>query len=137
RGGSRQVSGGNFFLTDVARREVARASDVSQVRKGSILRAERMNCHMMATPQRRKRPSSTRAPVSPSPNRLASAQLPAKAARNTSAPIRIAALTTVIVFSQLIRRPDSVLLSMKSMDPVRNAGNLPETGAPIKSGFAP
>src|SRR3954470_15288541 len=44
------------------------------------------------------------APLSPSPNRIASAQPPAKAAPNTSAPIRIAAEMTVITLCQSIWR---------------------------------
>src|SRR5205814_6461092 len=43
-------------------------------------------------------------PYSPSPNRLAKAQPAAKAAPNTSAPIRIAALTTVSTWIQITRR---------------------------------
>ncbi len=46
-------------------------------------------------PPARKMASRMRAIVVPRPNRLAIAQEPAKAAPNTSAPIRIAALTTV------------------------------------------
>src|SRR5262249_12746336 len=44
------------------------------------------------------------APVSSRPNRIASAQPPANAAPNTSALIRIAALTTVMTLGQTIRR---------------------------------
>ena len=39
---------------------------------------------------------------------LAIAQEPANAAPNTSAPIRIAALTTVLTLSQLMRRPSAM-----------------------------
>jgi len=42
------------------------------------------------------------APVSESPNRIASAQPPANAAPNTSAPIRIAAEMTVMTLGQMI-----------------------------------
>ena len=59
------------------------------------------------------------------------AQLPAKAAPNTSAPIRIAALTTVIVFCQLmlvLLRPEPVFSAMKSMYPLRIAGQSPRKG---------
>src|SRR6478736_6746508 len=45
-------------------------------------------------------------PCSPSPNRIASAQPPAKAAPNTSAPIRMAALTTVMTLGQAMRRDE-------------------------------
>ncbi len=45
-----------------------------------------------------------RAPSGPKPARLAIAQLPANAAPNTSALIRIAALTTVSTFGQRMRR---------------------------------
>ena len=62
---------------------------------GSTVRAARTNCAMTAIPQSTKMPSRMRAPKLPSENRLAMAQLPAKAAPNTSALIRIAALTTV------------------------------------------
>src|SRR5271156_710525 len=45
-----------------------------------------------------------RAPRGPKPARLAIAQLPANAAPNTSALIRIAALSTVSTFGQRMRR---------------------------------
>src|ERR1700736_1695815 len=48
-------------------------------------------------------------PSVPNSNRLATAQPPAKAAPNTSALIRMAALTTVSTLSQLIRRPAALL----------------------------
>src|SRR5919108_5108121 len=44
--------------------------------------------------------------VSSRPNRIASAQPPANAAPNTSAPIRIAAEMTVMTLGQTIRRED-------------------------------
>src|ERR1700722_16745742 len=55
-------------------------------------------------PHRTKMAPRMRAPSEPSENRLAIAQLPAKAAPNTSALIRIAALTTVSTLSQRMRR---------------------------------
>src|SRR3984957_6839724 len=63
-------------------------------------------------PHRMKMMSSTRAPSAPSANRLAIAQLPAKAAPNTSALIKIAALATVSTLPQRMRRGrgDAVLL---------------------------
>src|SRR5260370_39266520 len=48
-------------------------------------------------------------PSMPNSNRLATAQPPAKAAPNTSALIKIAALTTVSTFCKMIRRPPAFL----------------------------
>src|SRR3982750_1860138 len=45
-------------------------------------------------------------PWSPSPNRMGSAQPPANAAPNTSAPIRIAAEMTVMTLGQTIAREE-------------------------------
>jgi hypothetical protein len=47
----------------------------------------------------------------------------------------MAALMTVIVFSQLILRPACSAITLWFLS--RIGGNLPETGLPIKSGFAP
>src|SRR3954454_19726927 len=53
-------------------------------------------------------------PCSPSPSRIASAQPPANAAPNTSAPIRMAALMTVMTLGQTIRREDEEVAFMSS-----------------------
>src|SRR5215813_12570913 len=53
------------------------------------------------------------APVGPSPTRLESAQLPAKAAPNTSAPMRTVALMTVSTWIQTILR--SLLRSLMAV----------------------
>lgn len=58
----------------------------------------------MAKPQITNTTSSTRAPAPPRSNKVAIAHEPANAAPNTSAPIRMAALTTVTTLSQLMRR---------------------------------
>ena len=63
-----------------------------------------MNATMMKTPIANSTACSTCALVSSRPNRIASAQPPANAAPNTSAPIRIAALMTVTTLGQLISR---------------------------------
>ena len=55
---------------------------------------------MMATPMTNSTPWMMSAKVSSSPIRIASAQPPANAAPNTSAPIRIAAETTVMTLGQ-------------------------------------
>src|SRR5262249_6451776 len=59
---------------------------------GSTRRALRMKAAMTTRPSAKKSARSTKLPVGPRSNRLAIAQPPAKAAPNTSAPIRIAAL---------------------------------------------
>src|SRR5215813_9028617 len=74
------------------------------------------------------------APVGPRPMRLESAQLPAKAAPNTSAPMRIAALTTVSTWIQTILR--SLLRSLITIGPV-GGGNVPETEGSIKPESGP
>ena len=92
---------------------------------------------MTTTPQHEEHAVEHRsAPVSPRPNRLANAQPPAKAAPNTSAAIRIAALTTVIVFCQLMRclRPEPVG-SAWSAFPCDGAAINTETGLAIKPGL--
>src|SRR5262249_55127594 len=83
------------------------------------------------------------APVGPRPIRLESAQLPANAAPNTSAPMRIAALITASTWIQTILR--SLLRSLMAhvtlgagqflaMGP-GGGGNVPETDGPIKPEF--
>src|SRR4051812_27353550 len=69
------------------------------------------------------------APVGPKTTRLESAQLPAKAAPNTSAPMRTAALTTVSTWIQTILR--FLLRSLITVGPV-GRGNVPETEGSIK-----
>src|SRR5262249_34034876 len=59
---------------------------------------------MTATPIRKSTPCRMCVPVSSSPNRIASAQPPANAAPNTSAPIRMAAEITVTTLVQTIWR---------------------------------
>src|ERR1700755_1479045 len=63
-----------------------------------------MKAAMMKTPAANSTACRMCAPVSSSPNRIASAQPPANAAPNTSAPIRIAALRTVTTLGQTIWR---------------------------------
>src|SRR3954454_708015 len=66
-----------------------------------------MNETITKTPSRKNTPCAMCTPYSPRLNRLATAQPPAKAAPNTSAPIRIAALTTVRTWTQtILRRPE-------------------------------
>src|SRR5476651_1755807 len=71
---------------------------------GSTRCAARMNAAMMKTPIAKNTACRMCAPVSSRPNRIASAQPPANAAPNTSAPIRIAALMTVTTLGQMIWR---------------------------------
>src|SRR6478735_578428 len=71
-------------------------------------------------------------PCSPSPNRIASAQPPANAAPNTSAPIRMAALTTVMTLGQTIRREDEEVAFMSSGVLGLEGRNLPEKAAGSK-----
>src|SRR5476651_919856 len=71
---------------------------------GSTRCAARMNAAMMKTPIANSTACRMCAPVSSRPNRIASAQPPANAAPNTSAPIRIAALMTVTTLGQTIWR---------------------------------
>src|ERR1700737_2483983 len=61
-----------------------------------------MNATMTKTPTANSTACRTCAPVSSRPNRIASAQPPANAAPNTSAPIRIAAERTVMTLGQRI-----------------------------------
>ena len=75
-----------------------------RVVNGSMRCAARMNCTRTARPQSTNTTSSTRAPKLPRSNNVAMAHEPANAAPNTSAPIRTAALTTVVTLSQLMRR---------------------------------
>src|SRR5690242_9672248 len=66
-----------------------------------------MNATITNTPSRKNKPCAMCTPYSPRLNKLATAQPPAKAAPNTSAPIRIAALTTVSTWIQtILRRPE-------------------------------
>src|SRR6185436_7636329 len=88
----------NFFF----QRPTTRAQP--RVVNGSMRCAARMNCAMTARPQRTNTTSSTRAPKPPRSNKVARAHEPANAAPNTSAPIRIAALITVMTLSQTIHR---------------------------------
>src|SRR6266481_5137397 len=71
---------------------------------GSTRCAARMNVTMMKTPIANSTACRMWAPVSSRPNRIASAQPPANAAPNTSAPIKIAALITVTTLGQTIWR---------------------------------
>ena len=57
---------------------------------------------MITTPMPNSTACRMCAPVSESPSRIASAQPPANAAPNTSAPIRIAAEMTVMTLGQTI-----------------------------------
>src|SRR5260370_10225670 len=63
-----------------------------------------MNAIMMKTRIATSTACRMGAPVSSRPNRIASAQPPANAAPNTSAPIRIGALMTVMTLGQMIWR---------------------------------
>src|SRR3984893_697257 len=63
-----------------------------------------MNAAITRTPSANSRAWGICAPVSSRPSRIASAQPPANAAPNTSAPIRIAALMTVTTLGQTIWR---------------------------------
>src|SRR5215510_5593583 len=76
--------------------------------------------------------SRTSAPVGPRPMRLETAQLPAKAAPKTSAPMRMAALTTVSTWIQTILR--SLLRLLMATGP-GGGGNVPETAGSIKAYF--
>src|SRR5215510_974114 len=76
--------------------------------------------------------SRTSAPVGPRPMRLETAQLPAKAAPKTSAPMRMAALTTVSTWIQMILR--SLLRLLMATGP-GGGGNVPETAGSIKAYF--
>src|SRR3954454_19377394 len=71
-------------------------------------------------------------PCSPSPNRIASAQPPANAAPNTSAPIRMAALMTGMTLGQTIRREDEEVAFMSSGVLGWKGGNHPEKRAGSK-----
>src|SRR3954464_3008595 len=71
-------------------------------------------------------------PCSPSPNRIASAQPPANAAPNTSAPIRMAALMTVMTLGQTSRREDEEVAFMSSGVLGLEGRNLPEKAAGSK-----
>src|SRR6266704_6746983 len=91
-----------------------------------------MNATMMKTPIANSTACSTCAPVSSRPNRIASAQPPANAAPNTSAPIRIAALMTVTTVGQMIRRAlVGEGCELMFLDPVRGR-NLSEKAPAIK-----
>src|SRR5215475_8134757 len=72
------------------------------------------------------------APVGPRPMRLETAQLPANAAPNTSALMRMAALTTVSTWIQTILR--SLLRLLIATGP-GDGGNVPETAGSIKAVF--
>src|SRR5215813_7720395 len=76
--------------------------------------------------------SSTSAQVGPRPMRFERAQLPAKAAPKTSAPMRMAALTTVSTWIQTILR--SLLRLLMATGP-GDGGNVPETAGSIKAYF--
>jgi hypothetical protein len=65
-----------------------RTDRCSAATNGSMRRAQRTDSTMTMMPQSTKSLSSRRAPIVPSPNRAAIAQLPANAAPNTSAPMR-------------------------------------------------
>src|SRR5882672_4200460 len=99
---------------------------------GSTRWAARMKATMMTTPIANSTACRICAPVSSRPNRIASAQPPAKAAPNTSAPIRIAALMTVTTLLQTIWR-DAVGEGCELMakGPVEGC-NLSEKGRAIK-----
>ena len=97
-----------------------RTDRCSAATNGSMRRAERTNSTMTTMPQSTKSPSSRRAPIVPSPNRVAIAQLPANAAPNTSAPMRMAALTTVSTFFQRMRRGRCVVVVFKAPHFPRN-----------------
>src|SRR5262245_52591163 len=73
------------------------------------------------------------APVGPRPMRLDTAQLPAKAAPKTSAPMRMGALTTVSTWIQTILR--SLLRLLMATGP-GGRGNVLETGGSIKPVFS-
>src|SRR5262249_15374524 len=77
--------------------------------------------------------SRASAPVGPRPMRLDTAQLPAKAAPKTSAPMRMAALTTVSTWIQMILR--SLLRLLMATGP-GGGGNVPETAGSIKAYFS-
>ena len=94
--------------------------------------ALRMNATMIKTPIANSTAWRMCAEVSSSPNRIASAQPPANAAPNTSAPIRIAAEMTVTTLDQMI----SLLRGGKGLRghekcPVRGR-NLSEKASTIK-----
>src|SRR6185369_11691502 len=82
---------------------------------GSTCLALRTNCTITARPHSISATSSTRAMVPPSSNRVATAHEAANAAPNTSAPIRMTALTTVSTLTQMIRRGGRVVASMGSL----------------------
>src|SRR5215468_12458006 len=73
------------------------------------------------------------AAVGPRPMRFETAQLPAKAAPKTSAPMRMAALTTVSTWIQTILR--SLLRLLMATGP-GGGGNVLETGGSIKPVFS-
>ena len=87
---------------------------------------------MTATPITNRTPCMMRAPVSSRPNRIASAQPPAKAAPKTSAPIRIAAETTVITLGQMIWRDEEDGFDGAMALVSRWGGNLVQKPLPIK-----
>src|SRR6516164_171157 len=87
---------------------------------------------MMKTPIANSTACRMCAPVSSKPSRIASAQPPANAAPNTSAPIRIAALITVTTLGQTIWR-ELVGEVCELMGNILFKGrNLYEKGGPIK-----
>src|SRR5215471_12522330 len=65
-----------------------------------------MKAVITSTPSANSAACTMCAPRSPSPSRIASAQPPANAAPNTSAPIRMAALMTVMTLGQTIWREE-------------------------------
>ncbi len=82
----------------------------------------------MARPPSAKSACSTCSAIGGSPIRVATAQPPAKAAPKTSAPIRIAALTTVSTFGHRIRR-GFVTVAFMRRNVVETSGRIkPELG---------
>src|SRR5438477_11176185 len=91
-----------------------------------------MNATITKTPTANSAACRMWAPVSSSPSRIASAQPPANAAPNTSAPIRIAAEMTVTTLGQTISRVD-VEEGCGLMEQVLSRGrNLSEKAPSIK-----
>ena len=87
---------------------------------------------MMKTPIANSTACRMCAPVSSRPNRIASAQPPANAAPNTSAPIRIAALMTVTTLGQTIWRARSGRAASSWCWVLFAGRNLSEKAAAIK-----
>src|ERR1700676_3272205 len=91
-----------------------------------------MNVAMTKTPIANSTACRMCAPVSSRPSRIASAQPPANAAPNTSAPIKIAALMTVMTLGQTIwRRAVGEGCELMRLCPVAGR-NLPEKCSAIK-----